>query len=220
MVMEIKVNSKNNIINIFSFDNTDKIYYSYRWILRMCMQHNSEALMSGAYSLAIPLRALETFTSREDTEKVLRENSYKYLENIFIYLIKHKYFDQLRKLIDNKVPCMLESTPVAPTPISKCLMDMIKRPLDLISYLEQDDDFSMLVLQEFCKSILSPRLSDPIRMFVIPSLSEFVEFPYTQLIECINRIEIEPTLSLLYSILSLESNRFCKYIKWNIDQTE
>ncbi|XP_029044161.1 ubiquitin-protein ligase E3C [Osmia bicornis bicornis] len=189
-----------------------KWLWKLRWILRMCMQHNSEALTSGAYSLAIPLRALEIFTSREDTEKVLRENSYKYLENIFIYLIKHKYFDQLRKLIDDKVPCMLESTPVAPTPISKCLMDMIKRPLDLISYLEQDDDFSMLVLQEFCKSILSPRLSDPIRMFVIPSLSEFVEFPYTQLIECINRIEIEPTLSLLYSILSLESNRFftCK----------
>ncbi|XP_043593820.1 ubiquitin-protein ligase E3C isoform X1 [Bombus pyrosoma] len=183
-----------------------------RWILRMCMQHNSEALMNGAYSLAIPLRALETFTSREDAEKVLHENSYKYLGNIFIYLIKHKYFDQLRKLIDNKVPSMLEPTSVAPTPISKCLLDMIKRPLDLISFLEHEDNFSMLVLQELCKSILSSKISDPIRMFIIPSLSEFVEFPYNQLIKCIDRIELEPTISLLYSILSLESNRIstCK----------
>lgn len=179
----------------------------------MCMQHNSEALMNGAYSLAIPLRTLETFTSREDAEKILHENSYKYLGNTFIYLIKHKYFDQLRKLIDNKVPSMLEPTSVAPTPISKCLVDMIKRPLDLISFLEQEDSFSMLVLQELCRSILSPKMSDPIRMFIIPSLSEFIEFPYTQLIKCINRIEIEPTISLLYSILSLESNRFCKCVE-------
>ncbi|CAL7940939.1 unnamed protein product [Xylocopa violacea] len=183
-----------------------------RWILRMCMRHNSEALLNGAYSLAIPLRALETFTSREDAEQILCANSFKYLENIFTYLIKHKYFDQLRKLIDNKVPSMLEPTSVAPTPISKYLVDMIKRPLDLISFLEQEDKFSILVLQELCRSILSPRMSDPIKMFIIPSLSEFKEFPYTQLIKCINRIEIEPTISLLYSILSLESNQFstCK----------
>lgn len=183
-----------------------------RWILRMCMQHNSEALMNGAYSLAIPLRVIETFTSREDAEKVLHDNSYKYLRNIFIYLIKHKYFDQLRKLIDNKVPSMLEPTSVPPTPISKCLVDMIKRPLDLISFIEQEDNFSMLVLQELCRSILSPKMSDAVRMFIIPSLSEFIEFPYIQLIKCINRIEIEPTISLLYSILSLESNRLsaCK----------
>ncbi|XP_006621472.1 ubiquitin-protein ligase E3C [Apis laboriosa] len=183
-----------------------------RWILRMCMQHNSEALMNGTYSLAIPLRVIETFTSQEDAEKVLHENSYKYLRNIFVYLIKHKYFDQLRKLIDNKVPSMLEPTSVPPTPISKCLVDMIKRPLDLISFIEQEDNFSMLVLQELCRSILSPKMSDAVRMFIIPSLSEFIEFPYIQLIKCINRIEIEPTISLLYSILSLESNRLsaCK----------
>ncbi|XP_076671002.1 ubiquitin-protein ligase E3C [Andrena cerasifolii] len=182
-----------------------------RWILRMCMQHNA-ALMDRAYSLAIPLRALETFMSREDTEKVLRENSYKHLESIFVYLIKHKYFEQLRKLIDEKIPPMLEPTSVAPTPISKCLVDMIKQPLELILFLPQKDDFSMLILQELCKSILSPRMSDPIRMFIIPSLSEFKEFPYIQLIDCINRIEIAPTISLLYFILSLESNQIptCK----------
>lgn len=183
----------------------------------MCMQHNSEVLMDGAYSLAIPLRALETFTNREDTEKILRGSSYKHLETIFIYLIKHKYFDQLRKLIDKKVPPLLEPTSIPATPISKCLVDMIKRPLDLISFLDQKDDFSMLVLQELCGSILCPRMSNPIRMFIIPSLSEFKEFPYIQLIDCINRMEIEPTISLLYSILSLESNRFCKYIKNKCD---
>lgn len=185
----------------------------------MCMRHNT-ASMDGAYSLAIPLRALETFTSREDTEKILHGNSYKHLENIFLYLIKHKYFDQLRKLMDKKIPPMLEPTSVPPTQIGKYLLVMIKRPLELISFLPQEDDFSMLVLEEFCKSILSPRITDPIRMFIIPSLSEFKELPYVQLIDCINRIQIEPTISLLYSILTLESNQLCKYTEqvesdWN-----
>ncbi|KZC14784.1 Ubiquitin-protein ligase E3C [Dufourea novaeangliae] len=182
-----------------------------RWMLRMCMQHNSQVLMDGASSLAIPLRALETFTSREDTEKILREKSYRYLEIVFTYLIKHRYFDQLRKLIDEKIPPMLEASSVPVTPLSKCLVDMIKRPLDLISFLDQKDDFSMLVLRELCRSILSPRMTDSIRMFIIPSLSEFKEFPYDQLIDCINIIKIEPTISLFYSILSLESNCLSTY---------
>ncbi|KAG7205243.1 hypothetical protein KM043_018323 [Ampulex compressa] len=175
-----------------------------RWILRMCMQNT--------YSLPIPLRALEVFTAREETEKILRENTYQHLENVFVYLIKHKYFEHLRKLIDEKVPPMFGPTSVPPTPISKCFLDMIKQPLDLISYLEQKDDFAIFVLQELCRSILSPRLSDAIKSFIIPALSEFKEFPYTQLIECINRIGIEPSINLLYSVLSLESSQFslCK----------
>ncbi|GAB1868523.1 HECT-type E3 ubiquitin transferase [Camponotus japonicus] len=184
-----------------------------RWILRMCMRYNTETLPDGAYSLAIPLRVLEVFTTREDTEKVLRENSYWHLESIFVYLIQHNYFEQLRKLLDAKVPLMVEATSVAPTPISKCLLDMIKRPLDLISYVDRKEDFSTLVLRELCKSIFSPRLSDPVRMFIVPALAEFKDFPYVQLIACVNRFQLEPTINLLYCILSLDSfNQFawCK----------
>lgn len=174
----------------------------------MCMRYNTETLSDGAYSLAIPLRILEVFTAREDTEKVLRENSYRHLENIFIYLIEHNYFEQLRKLLNEKVPLMAEATSVAPTPISKCLLDMIRRPVDLISYVDDKDNFSTLVLQKLCKSIFSPRLSDPIRMFVMPALAEFKDFPYVHLITCINRFELEPTINLLYCILSF--NQSCK----------
>jgi len=177
----------------------------------MCMRYNTETLSDGAYSLAIPLRILEVFTAREDTEKVLRENSYRYLENIFIHLIEHNYFEQLRKLLDEKVPPMVEATSVAPTPISKCLLDMIKRPVDLISYIHHNDNFSILVLQKLCSSIFSPRLSDSIRMFIIPALAEFKDFPYVHLITCINRHEPESTINLLYCVLSLDSfNHSCK----------
>jgi len=178
----------------------------------MCMRYNTEMLPDGAYSLAIPLRVLEVFTTREDTEKVLREHSYRHLENIFVYLIQYNYFEQLRKLLDEKVPPMAEATSVAPTPISKCLLDMIKRPVDLISYVTHKENFSTLVLRELCGSVFSPRLSDPIRMFVVPALAEFKDFPYIQLIACINRLQLEPTINLLYCILSLDSsNQYCKY---------
>ncbi|KAK2578758.1 hypothetical protein KPH14_012282 [Odynerus spinipes] len=180
-----------------------------RWILRICMQYNSKVLTGGAYSLAIPLRAMEVFTTEETTEKILHRNSYLYLENIFIYLIKYGYFEQLRTLIDEKVPPMLQSSSIAPTPISKCLLDMVKRPLQLVSCLEQRNAQHVLILQEFCKNILSPKLSGPVKMFIIPALTEFSGFPFTQLLNCIDqlRVGIEPTLSLLYSILSLESKQ-------------
>ncbi|EFN77772.1 ubiquitin-protein ligase E3C isoform X1 [Harpegnathos saltator] len=183
-----------------------------RWILRISMQYNIQALPDGAYSMAIPLRVLEVFTTREDTERILRENSYRHLESIFVYLIKHNYFEQLRKLLDEKVPPMLEVSSVAPTPISKCLLDMIKRPLDLISYLDRNENFAILMLQELCRSIFCPGLSDPIRMFVIPALAEYKDFPYVQLISCINRSNLVATINLLYCVLSLESNQIssCK----------
>ncbi|KYM98999.1 PREDICTED: ubiquitin-protein ligase E3C [Cyphomyrmex costatus] len=183
-----------------------------RWILRMCMRYNTETLPDGAYSLAIPLRVLEVFTTREDTEKVLREHSYRHLESIFVYLIQHNYFEQLRKLLDEKVPLMAKVTPVAPTPISKCLLDMIKRPVDLISYVNHEN-FSALVLRKLCRSVFSPRLSDPIRMFIVPALAEFKEFPYVQLIICINRFQLVPTINLLYCLLSLDSSNQFSWCK-------
>ncbi|XP_024942049.1 ubiquitin-protein ligase E3C [Cephus cinctus] len=176
-----------------------------RWILRVCMQHTVAAIPPDAVqSLAIPLRVLEVFTVREDTEKILKEKTDQHLEGIFIYLAKNKYFEQLRKLIDLKVPPMLDASPVPPTPMAKCLLDMIKRPLNLVHRLEYNNEFSMLVLRELCANILSPRMSEPVRMLIVPALSEFKEFPYSQLIDYINRLGTEPTISLLYSVLSLE----------------
>lgn len=175
----------------------------------MCMRYNMETLSDKAYSPAIPLRVLEVFTTRENTEEVLSEHTY--LESIFVYLIQHNYFEQLRKLLDEKVPRMAKVTSVAPNPISKCLLDMIERPIDLISYANNKEN-SMLVLRELCGSVFSPRLSDPIRMFVVPALAEFKDFPYIQLIVCINQFQLVPTINLLYCVLSLDSsNQFCKF---------
>lgn len=186
------------------------LFIFFRWLLHFCIEYTTKVSSNGAYSLAIPLRVLEVFTERENTNKILEQNSHMFLENVFTYLIKHGYFHLLRKLIDAKIPPMLEPSSIPPTPISKCLLEMIERPLDLIYHSNPNNDFSMLVLKEMCENLLSPKMTDPIKMFIIPALAELDKFPYIQLVKCINRVSMTPTISLFYSILSLGSNTFGK----------
>ena len=162
-------------------------------------------------SIAIPLRVVEVFTHQAETQRTLKDQTEYYLKDVFSHLVKNGYFNQVRRLLENKVPPMLESSSTAPTLMAACLFDMIERPLSLVNRLDYcTDDISIIVLREFTLSILSPRMSDIIRMFIIPALAELPSFPYDQLIGFINRLEIPPTPSLLYAILSLEPRNFCK----------
>ncbi|XP_015521284.1 ubiquitin-protein ligase E3C [Neodiprion lecontei] len=180
-----------------------------RWILKLSMRKIVDTVSQDpARSIAVPLRVLEVFTVKENTEGILKTETDRHLIGIFVYLAENKYFVQLRRLIDEKVPPLLEATPVPPTPMAACLLDMIKRPLGLIHTMEENNKFSITILEEFCYSILAPRMSEPIKMLVLPALTEFQNLPYKQLIDCINRLANEPTLCLLYSILSLEPVRF------------
>lgn len=181
------------------------------------MQYTVDAIKSEkTHYVAIPLRVLEVFTVQEETDRALDGKAVQYLKDVFSHLVKNGYFDQVKKLLEDKVPPMLEATSNPPTTMAKCLFDMIERPLSLVNRLDNyNDDFSVLVLREFSLSILSPKMSEPIRMFIIPALSKSSSFPYAQLIACIYRLEIQPTASLLYAVLSLEPDQFCKFFFTN-----
>jgi hypothetical protein len=56
-----------------------------------------------------------------------------YLIRLYTYLVKKGYFEQVRCLVDNKVPPLLEASSHPPTPLAACLFDMITRPLQLVS---------------------------------------------------------------------------------------
>lgn len=162
-------------------------------------------------SMAAPLRVMEVFTGKENTERILEGETNCHLIGIFVYLAKNKYFVQLRKLLDEKIPPLLEVTSVPPTPMAACLLDMLKRPLGLIHGMENNNKESLVILEEFCRNILAPRMTEPIKMLALPALSEFEYLPYKQLIDCVNRICGEPTLCLLYSVLTLEPVGFGKH---------
>lgn len=55
-----------------------------------------------------------------------------YLTRLFTYLVNKGYFEQVRCLVDNKVPPLLEASSHPPTPLAACLFDMITRPLQLV----------------------------------------------------------------------------------------
>lgn len=182
-----------------------------RWTLRICMEYSLKTVLADSVqSIAIPLRILEVFTTPEDTKRIVGNDSDFHLKEIFAYLVKNKYFNQVKQLIDAKVPPNLEPSPNPPTPMAKWFLEMIQRPLSIVNRTDNTNDFCFLILREFCRSILSEKLTDAISAFIIPALLEFKEFPYDKLINCINRFDAQCTISLLYSVLQLEPVGYCK----------
>ena len=177
------------------------------------MQYSlNTVLADSVQSIAIPLRILEVFTTPEDTERVLGSDSDLQLKEIFAYLVKNKYFDQVKHLIDAKVPSNLEPSPTPPTPMAKWFLEMIQRPLSIVNRIDNANDFCFMILHEFCMSILSQTMTDQISAFIIPALTQFKEFPYDKLINCVNRCDFTPTISLFYSVLQLEPSGYCKLL--------
>lgn len=169
------------------------------------MQFSVKAVSTeSSNSIAIPLRILEIYT-QWDESRPLDKKPYQLLTNIFAYLIQNGYFNQIKQLLISKLPPLLEPSPVPPSPIAQWLLDMIKRPLTLV---KDQTEYNRVVLDEFCRSILMPKMVDSIKEFIIPALCEFKEFPYEELISHINRQQLPPTMSLFYSVLKLEPYAF------------
>ncbi|XP_001607965.1 ubiquitin-protein ligase E3C [Nasonia vitripennis] len=182
-----------------------------RWILKICMQYSLQTVLDDSgQSIAIPFRILEVFTTPEETGGVIYidVDPDSHLKDIFAYLVRNKYFEQVKQLIDTKVPSNLEPSPKPPTSIAKYFLEMIQRPLSIVNRMDNVNEFCFLVLHKFCKSILSQKLTNQISAFIIPALLEFKEFPYDKLITCINRYDSQPTVSLLYSVLQLEPSGY------------
>ncbi|XP_015109716.1 ubiquitin-protein ligase E3C [Diachasma alloeum] len=207
-LLEHILSNKDDILN--SYSNTDWLW-RLRWILKLCLQFILEITsINRQISTALPLRVLESFITSEKIQyqKDSNENYRNHLRDILKYLVQSSYFSNIKKLLEDNIPPLDESTSIPPTPRIKCYFDLIKQPLVLSTDTKYDNDFAMIVIKEFVNTILLPRMSDPVRLFLIPALSELSSFPYAELICCINRLEIVPTRSLLYAVLSLEPRSF------------
>ncbi|XP_011312872.1 ubiquitin-protein ligase E3C [Fopius arisanus] len=205
-LLEHILSNKEKILNRYS--NTDWLW-RLRWILKLCLQFIVEITnINRQISTALPLRVLESFINDTQATKNNNDTCRNHLRDILKYLVLNSYFWNVKKLLEESIPPLDESTSTPPTPRVKCYFDLIKQPLVLSTDTKYDNDFAMIVIKEFVNTILVPRMSDPVRLFLIPSLSELSSFPYAELICCINRLEIVPTRSLLYAVLSLEPTNF------------
>lgn len=174
--------------------------------MRLCLRFVVDSISPDkGQAIAIPLRVLETFTLLDNLE-----NNHQHLKEIFGYLLKNNYYEQMRRLIDTKIPPIDIASSVPPNPMSKWIFDMIQRPLSIIYHMNHLNDFSFLTLRELCASILSQKLTESVTGFIFPALISSKEFPFEKLITSIQFLNIPPSLNLLYSILSLETTGFCK----------
>ncbi|CAB0034239.1 unnamed protein product [Trichogramma brassicae] len=101
-------------------NSASKWFWRIRWLLKICMMYSLQTVLdNSAQSIAVPLRILEIFTTPDANEKIMECESDNYLKDIFAYLVKNQYFQQVKQLIDAKVPSNIDPSPVPPTPMAK-----------------------------------------------------------------------------------------------------
>nr|CAD7431264.1 unnamed protein product [Timema monikensis] len=161
-------------------------------LLHLNMCHMTTMINLGSRdSLAVPLRMLEVFTSWETCRRILGDSlAVTHLTHTFTFLVHKGYFQQVRCLLDNKVPPLLEPSPTPPTPLASCLFDMIICPVNLVTIVT-NTEFSDLILRSLCRHILSPQFTEPVQLFVIPALSALPQFPFRQLLLALRHVDID-----------------------------
>lgn len=134
----------------------------------------------------IPFRMLETFTSESQVSRFIDDPATvrSFLEDVYTYLVKRKYFKLVRQMIDEKVPPLDGPVLVAPNAISETLLQMIVHPLKLINSCT---GCSQQILGSFIEQIIAPEFSDPIKSFVLPCLANDPQFPFLHFIQYLGK---------------------------------
>ncbi|KAL9703153.1 hypothetical protein quinque_006671 [Culex quinquefasciatus] len=161
--------------------------YRIKKLLGLCLQQ----IFVPEHSPTIPMRMLEIYSSNAYVGKYIPEepttgtasSSRTYLEAIFCYLIRQKYFRIVRRLIEEKIPPVDEDTTTIPNPIAEALLQMLLRPLKLLP--TANETFNASILQSFSFHILSPDFSAQIKHYIVPALAASTDFPYISLVRFI-----------------------------------
>lgn len=162
------------------------------------------------YLQAIPFRTLETFSSEEIVPRYIVDPQIRqaYLEDIYNYLVKRKYFKLVRQLLEEKVPPLYDVVLSPPNSMSETLLHMIQHPLKLLTASNLMSSSATtasignncveLIISSFVDEILVPEFSPPIQLFIIPCLANQSEFPFlhllkyfSELITIVNNYEME-----------------------------
>ncbi|KAG6450503.1 hypothetical protein O3G_MSEX006627 [Manduca sexta] len=165
--------------------------------------------------LAVPLRMFEVFTSVSSAEASMKcDEAIRFVTNTFLYLIKRGYFKDLCNLMCQKSPPLYGPSPNPPTPLCGALLDLIQRPLYLITHVNIPH-YEDTVMTGFASAFLCNPYPEPVEMFMLPALAQNThKFPFLSLLNCLqdenkfnNKILINDSW-LLHSVLSLEPPDF------------
>lgn len=145
------------------------------------------------------MRMIEIFTSFEllrqkTSPSIESQQIIQFTKSIFSYMIDQSYYKNVRIMLNDKISDTTYDEPTTrpKTEISKVIVEMIWRPLKIVSELN-DEKFNAKILSAFTQEIL---INDPNYTtinFIIPSLAVIKDFPYLKLI------------SFLYEVYSSDS---------------
>lgn len=147
------------------------------------------------------MRMIETFTSfelikRYAPDEIDQQEIIIFSKCIFSYMIDQNYYSNVRKMLNEKIndSDYIEVTTKPATVISEVILDMIKRPLKLISDLSVDKEFDSKILAAFVNEILANDSNHTISNFIIPSLASD-NFPFIKLINFLYDIHVKRHLT-------------------------
>ncbi|XP_047041902.1 ubiquitin-protein ligase E3C [Helicoverpa zea] len=176
--------------------------------------------------LAVPLRMFEVFTSTNTAEASINcDEALSIVGSTFLYLVKRGYFQDLCKLMCDKTPPLYGPSPNPPTPLSGALLDLIQRPLTLISRINiphYDDS----IMTAFASAFLCNPYPEPVEMYIIPALAHdpSKKFPFLSLVQALrddakftSRV-LSNDSWLLHSVLALEPPDFVNVVR-NMDNS-
>lgn len=180
-------------------------------LLFLCIQQLSLQNLSHA----IPFRTLETFSSEEIVARYIEDRNVRhaYLEDVYNYLVKRKYFKLVRRLLEDKVPPLYDVVLSPPNSISETLLQMIQHPLKLLttnltttsseSYPTTTigSDCVNLVISSFVEEILAPVYTPPIQLFIVPCLAKNADFPFLYLQKYFSEV-ITKSNSFMYASMT------------------
>lgn len=148
---------------------------------------------------------METFSSDDIVSKYITDANVRrtYLESVYRYLVKRKYFKLVRQLLEEKIPPLYDVVLSPPNSISETLLQMIQHPLRLMCVTNKitsnehvpnnsteclstsliSNECASLILSSFVEEILVPKYTKPIQLFVIPCLANSNEFPFPHLLQ-------------------------------------
>lgn len=135
------------------------------------------------------MRMIEIFTSYESIKQSSPSTTseleiMQLTKSIFSYMIHQNYYKNVRTMLDDKINenTYDEITTRPRTEISKVILEMIWRPLKLVSELNVDSEFDRKILASFAKEILVRDPNFTIVNYIIPSLANERNFPFIKLL--------------------------------------
>lgn len=140
---------------------------------------------------------METFSSKDIVARYISDPNLQsvYLEDIYKYLIKRKYFKIVRQLIEDKVPTLYDVVLSPPNSISDTLLQMIQHPLKLLQEAGSstgqttvNTDLVNLIVSSFIEEILVPAYTPAIHLFLIPCLANNGDFPFLYLVKYMGEV--------------------------------